>query len=183
LGAHEALPYLARIGWSGDTHDLEQDLLALSDTVGHLALALDVGEYVLPVVGVEYHIEASIRESQHLWAAFLGLLIERGHCLAGRRTAALKWIGHTHERHMPEVWPEQWRAEAQVQKQKLLATALRRINHVKLVYRPDHPPEAKAYLEQMPFWLSYDAANQGLTLSEPLRSAVPLIGREGDTAA
>jgi hypothetical protein len=37
-----------------------------------------------------------------------------------------------------------------------LPVFLRRINHVKLVFQPGHPPEAKAYLALIQRWLGQD---------------------------
>ncbi|HEX8271362.1 MAG TPA: hypothetical protein VF615_01850 [Longimicrobiaceae bacterium] len=131
--------YLARVEWPGDPHALG-DLLATVGTAdgrrlhqGPGMLHLDVGEDgVQPRVGLEYVLErgGQIRGRLHE-TEFLDHLVELGLCTAAKREGLLAWPGYSFEDFAHELWP---------------SLVKRRVNHVKLVYEPRRPPEAKAYL-------------------------------------
>lgn len=131
--------YLARVEWPGDPHALG-DLLATVGAVdgrrlhpGPGMLHLDVGgDGVQPRIGLEYVLErgGQIRGRLHE-TEFLDRLVELGLCTAAKRDGLLAWPGYSFEDFAHELWP---------------SLVKRRVNHVKLVYEPGRPPEAKAYL-------------------------------------
>lgn len=149
--------YLERVGWPGTRADWEPLLTAVAPGVERIALGLDVGARVLPRLGVECHLAESLQEADTArWSSLLGELEVRGVCLPDKRRALLDWVGHTHLRARPEALPAHLRAQSAALGPQALPVFLRRINHVKLVFQPGQPPEAKAYLALIQRWLGRD---------------------------
>jgi hypothetical protein len=154
----DTLPgYLERVGWPGTPAEWEPLLAAVAPRVERLALSLDVGGTVQPRLGVECHLAESLQEADTArWAAVLEVLVARGLCLPAKQRALLDWVGHTHLRSRPEALPDHLRALSMGLGPRALPVFLRRINHVKLVFQPGRPPEAKAYLALLQRWLGQE---------------------------
>jgi hypothetical protein len=167
--------YLARIGWPGEPEELEAMLAPVAGRVERMALSLDVGAAVLPKVGVECHLAESLYEPDtERWTALLDVLVERGLCLPAKREALVGWLGHTHLRSRPETLPSNLRALSASLGPSALPVFLRRLNHLKLVFQPGQPPEAKAYLALLQRWLGHDGQRKRYVFGdvEEVRHAV-----------
>lgn len=175
LGPGTLPAYLVRIGWPGDTSEVEALLTRVAGRVERMALSLDVGPAVLPKLGVECHLAESLHEADsERWASLLAALVAQGLCLPAKRDALLAWLGHTHLRARPEALPGNLRALCALLGPKALPVFLRRINHLKLVLQPGLPPEAKAYLVLLQRWLGHDGRRQRYVFGdlEEVRDAV-----------
>lgn len=173
LPAHHLVPYLAAIGWEGPREELDSVLARLADDADHVALAVDVGERVFSTIGVEFHIEGETARRKVRWKRFLERLVAEGHCVPAKRDAVLAWLGHLHARSAPEAWPRNLRALSAMAGPDVLSTFLRQVSHVKVVYDAGRPLQAKAYLELMHRWLSFDPKKQAYVLSDtPDRAAM-----------
>jgi hypothetical protein len=168
--------YLGRAGWSGPLSEIE-DLLAWMPS--GLTLCLDVGERVLPRVGVQYHIDENMKISTPRWIDFLDLLVARGLCLPAKRDGLVAWLGHMHERSHPQVWPESLSRLSERLGPNTLSVFLRTISHIKVSYQPGLPLEAKAYIGLVQTWLSYDHERGRHTLEERPRERA-LLQAAGD---
>jgi hypothetical protein len=155
--------YLSRAGWSGSLRAIEE-LLAWMPS--GLTLCIDVGEQILPRVGVQYHIDENMKSSTPRWIEFLDMLVDRGLCLPAKRDGLVSWCGHLHERSHREVWPETLTRLSRRLGGNVMSVFLRMINHVKVSYQPGQPLEAKAYLGLVQTWLRYDQQRGRYILDE-----------------
>lgn len=158
--------YLERVGWPGERAGLESLLEKVAGRVDRVSPCLDVGERVLPRVGLECALSEGSWEEPERWALLLERLMEQGLCLPEKAAALRAWLGHTYLRSSPEALPGSLRALAQELSPHALPVFLRRINHIKLVYQPGQAPEAKAYLALLQFWLGYDVRARAWSLAE-----------------
>jgi hypothetical protein len=112
-------------------------VLPLFAGVDRLHLSFDLAEAILPRVGIEGSFPRQPSREPG-WAAFLDRLVQRGLSSSAKRDAVLAWPGYDTFWTAPQGWP-------------LAALGprgfcLRALSHLKVVCRPEQPPEAKAYL-------------------------------------
>jgi hypothetical protein len=130
------IPAVVRaLGWSGPADAYAsrwKDLLEFGDRG---TLHLDVGRGIAPRVGIE----VIFGERSATWqrddpedTRVLDYLVEKGLCLPEKRDAVLSWVGAF---RLGGLHGEDGSA-----------LFLRTVSHVKLVFEPDQPPQAKAYL-------------------------------------
>ncbi len=98
---------------------------ALFEGVERIHLSLDLGEEVLPRIGIEGSF-ARLPGREPRWRELFERLVSRGLCDPGKRDAMLAWAGS-------DSWPAG-------------GFCFRKPSHVKVVCRPGREPEAKAYL-------------------------------------
>jgi hypothetical protein len=135
LGAWPLAEYLARIA-----PQAAPELAALSP-LGQGAerthLSFDVGDAVLPRIGIEWSFRRPPRREPR-WAQLFARLAGRGLCSEEKRQAVLAWPGGDTFWTAPREWP--------VETHGIGGSCRRVLSHVKVVHRPDREPEAKAYL-------------------------------------
>lgn len=111
--------------------------VSLLEGAERLHLSFDVTEEILPRVGIEgSYPRQPPREPR--WKGLFLRLVAEGLCSPQKRDAALAWPGYDSFWTAPERWPV-----AEIGPQGFCARAL---SHLKIVCRPDRPPEAKVYL-------------------------------------
>ena len=135
LGSQHITAYLTRVGWPGALDQVETLVNELRGKVDRIDLLhLDVGERVLPKVGLEGLCDET-RGAGRGWSAFLDHLVAQGWCTPSKRAALLAWPGTTDLAPGPSArLPDK------------LTVLRRRLSHVKLVHQPGVTWEAKAYL-------------------------------------
>ncbi|GAB3158664.1 hypothetical protein [Amycolatopsis sp. NPDC004378] len=160
LRADEVPAYLDRIGWTGSAAQLRAIRRGLDGFTPLATLALDVGTSVRPRLGIEYNLEArrSLHDSAARWRPFLDRLVEDGLCARHKRDPLLACIGFDHERVDEESWPAGLRAASDRHGPNVLSVLVRKLVHIKVVFEPGRPVEAKAYLELTHDWLTFDPA-------------------------
>jgi hypothetical protein len=120
--------YLDRLGWTGQRDDMIDALSPFTDRALRLALGIDVGEAIMPRIGIECYLHNGHRTRiEGHWIEFLDLLVACGMCCPDKRDALLLWPGQTTARFL---WP---------------VTFALGLNHIKLIYQPSCPLQAKAY--------------------------------------
>lgn len=159
-------PYLGAIGWEGQLAELDARVARLAEDVDHVALAVDVGERVFSPVGVEFHIEGETARRKVRWGHFLDALVTDGDCVPAKREAVLAWLGHQHARAEAHAWPRHLLELAEEAGPDALSTFLRQVSHVKVVFDPGRPLNAKVYLEFLHRWLRFDPAKRAYVLTE-----------------
>jgi hypothetical protein len=140
MRAGEVMQYLVAVGWNHPTAQvawvLEQ---AAPLPAAEVVLTLDVGETILPTVGIEVRADPSGE-----WGPILGRLVTLGLCAPHKARAALRWPGcdavlrGLTPADITLRPPSTARAAAG-------ALQARTLNHLKLVTHPGRPPVAKAY--------------------------------------
>jgi hypothetical protein len=114
-----------------------QDAAGLFDGVERIHLSLDLGEEVLPRIGIEGSF-SRLPGREPRWGGLFERLVSRGLCRPEKRDAALAWQGSETFWTAPLAWP--------VETVGAGGFCFRKLSHVKVVCRPDREPEAKAYL-------------------------------------
>jgi hypothetical protein len=130
--------YLQAVGWTGSGAALEALTERLAGSRAGAVLAnpalvhLDVGVDVGAAVGLEYVFDRPPQVRGVLpQGAFLDALVAEGLCTPEKRVALSAWPGCSLERFAHELWQ---------------SLAIRRVNHVKVVFDGDRAALAKGYL-------------------------------------
>ncbi|MES1240539.1 MAG: hypothetical protein ABUT39_02870 [Acidobacteriota bacterium] len=110
---------------------------ALFQGVERVHLSLDIGEEILPRIGIEGSF-SRLPNWEPGWRKLFGRLIDQGLCRPEERDAALAWRGSDTFWTAPAAWP--------VEAIGPVGFCFRKLSHVKVVCRPDRRLEAKLYL-------------------------------------
>ena len=153
----QIVPYLQRIGWLGPLDEVADVLAPFCHMAVNLALNVDAGDGVGPKIGLECYLDE--RRDPQLgprWPALLEHLVAHGMCTPEKHDALLGWPGW--QRTSQFIWPSLF---------------LRLLNHLKLVYAPGQPLEAKAYWGVIQHWSRMDGAMEGADRSTGQQSGTP----------
>lgn len=152
--SEDPLPFLRRAGWRGEEAGLRAVLDPLLRLVDVVALDVDVGESVRGKIGFECYFRKNRQPSREpRWETFLDFLVGEGLCTKRKRDALLAYPGHLEEK-APVPWPEALIRASALLGPRHVSAFTRTLNHVKVVYEPGKPPEAKAYLAGNHLWRS-----------------------------
>lgn len=160
--APEQMPaYLADLGWPGPTGELEALISNLDHLVDQIALDLDAGQSILPKIGLECYFEGRKQPKyEPRWYEFLDYLGQLGVCCPAKRDGLLAYPGLVRESAHQSLWPSHLRATPNYIGGYLESIFFTGLHHVKIVYQPDCPLEAKAYLYVAQAWLPTAPATQ-----------------------
>ena len=147
--------FLRRLGWSAPTTELEEWLAAVSEQVGYITLNLDIGARIYPRIGLECSFNDE-RLPDKRWAPFLDYLVARGLCAADKRDALLYWWGSDSPQTASQSWPQHLILSSLLQPPDKFGVIGRRSSHVKLVYQPGQPLQAKGYIGFGHLWVNAD---------------------------
>jgi hypothetical protein len=159
IPADKLLDYLSRLGWTGSISKLEAFVSELSSWVDRVDLDLDVGDTILPKIGLECYFNRQ-PQFEPKWQLFLGRLVEIGLCVPAKRDAILAYPGYSHERANRELWPSNLLRASNLLWPRVSSIFIRKLNHIKIVYQPDIPVEAKAYLSTGSHWTHLLASHE-----------------------
>ena len=169
LASNQISAYLARAGWQGPTDELETVATQLFEFVDSITVCLDVGATIDPKIGLECILDRQ-PDREPRWSAFLNDLVRRGLCAPDKRDGLLAWPGHTDPTSNPHPWPNHLITESLLHPPDQFSIFERRLSHIKIVYRPQRPLEAKGYL-----WFNHQWARPTPTQSAemPLTDSDP----------
>jgi hypothetical protein len=143
--------FLRRIGWPGDPPELERRLASLVRGAESVILDVDVGETVLPTLGLEcFAGEDGDPDLVDRWARFLDPLVECELCRPERRQALLDWALVLRESEVPD-WPAHLKEASEFVGTEVEGSVVRAVNHVKLGWGP-HGLRAKGSLRVQHRW-------------------------------
>ena len=145
--------YLNEIGWSGSVSKLKSVLSDLSSFANFISLNFAVGDTVFPKIGFECYIDKQPKISPK-WHSFLDYLVERQLCTLDKADALLKYPGYSVEKSHQDLWPSNLANASILVAPSMRSTLVRFLHHIKIVYQPDRPLKAKAYLWLGHLWLS-----------------------------
>jgi hypothetical protein len=118
-----------------------------------VSLNIDVGETVGRKIGFECYFDGNRQPRREpRWNTFLDSLVRSGLCTADKREALLAYPGYADEDADGVPWPTALRRASQLLGRRSLSTLVRSPHHIKIVYRPGEPLEAKAYLAGNHHW-------------------------------
>jgi hypothetical protein len=138
--------YLMQIGWRESTETIStlvSNLYGLVDKI--YVLSFDIGDVIYPRVGLEFFLKKQ-PEHEPRWELFLDRLIEMGLCTPAKKNALLAWPGISQKADNPELWPQNLSRADRLLSFRASSVFWRTISHVKIVYQPDSPLEAKGYI-------------------------------------
>ena len=147
--------YLAKIGWPGSTTDLSDLVERLSGFVDSIRLDIDVSDRVHPKLGLECYMADKLQPAtEPRWAVFLEDLVEGGLCRPAKRDGLLAYTGFLRQRDYGDLWPEYLQDISALLGNGLSENILfKGLHHIKVVYQPEQPLAAKAYLHVQQVWL------------------------------
>jgi hypothetical protein len=123
------LTYLEAVGWVGPSEELTATVGRLFQLGDFVYLNLDVGERVYPKIGIECHFRGVAQPPMEpRWPSLLAHLVEHGLCTPEKKEALLGFPGASFQRLIYE------------------RVFYRGLHHIKVVYQPGRPTEAKAYI-------------------------------------
>ncbi|VEP15567.1 conserved hypothetical protein [Hyella patelloides LEGE 07179] len=155
------LEYLNSIGWSHEEPKLRTQIAQLSGLVDRIDLDIDVGNVIYPKIGLECYVNPSVSQ-QSQWELFLDYLVANQLCLTKKRDALLTYPGYSFEQLDSETWPTHLTNVSSLLGAGVMSFISRNIHHIKIVYQPKKPLEAKAYLSVSQGWLSKTLLKQHL---------------------
>jgi hypothetical protein len=145
----QLLDYLQKIGWNYPTEPLADLISKLSASFDYLVLAFDVCEKIYPRIGLECYLEKQ-PSYEPRWQLILDNLIKFGLCTPAKRDALLTWSGIDKKKYQQQG-NLSWES---VFSKSMYSVYWRTINHLKFVYQPGCPLEAKGYLASGHRWLA-----------------------------
>ncbi|MBW4553464.1 MAG: hypothetical protein KME35_20470 [Aphanocapsa sp. GSE-SYN-MK-11-07L] len=148
--------YLMQIGWSDPTNTFSTLTSTLSKFVDSILLSVDVGDTVLPRIGLECFLDNQLYEEPR-WELFLDYLVEEGLCAPAKKNSLLNWPGFSQKSSAPDLWPSNISFGDRLLGSRAVSLFYRWISHIKLVYQSGIPLEAKGYLAFCHSWFERNA--------------------------
>jgi hypothetical protein len=148
ISSNQILKYLKQIGWSGSQEIIESLLLKLSKFTRSICLSYDVGERVLPRIGIEFFLYKQPKYD-YRWNFFLDYLVDLNLCSYLKKEALLNWFGYskiTSNSNFLSTFYDKSDCSSVIFKSPQTNILIRRVSHIKIVYNSDKSLEAKAYL-------------------------------------
>lgn len=131
--------FLKRIDYQNDISQLKEVLLRSPSCVQACSLLFDIGETINPRFGIEFYaLDTSYKEKKKSTRIFLDFLESENLTNRAKNNAILSWIGGSRE--------ESYSLYGENPFSYSYHDFIRGVNHIKLVYQPGLPLEAKAYL-------------------------------------
>ncbi len=151
--ARAQLPvYLRQVGWPGPLDEVE--LLAdwVFQNAEWVTLCLDVGDKVYPKFGLECSFDPKHADQAALWAGVMDACAVHGIGTDSQRAGLLAWPGLIDPVSATLPWPRHLILQSLAAPANQFIFIRRRISHLKLVYQPGRPLEAKGYLGFETIW-------------------------------
>jgi len=146
LYPQQIISYLKTIGWSDETGEFESLIEEISDKADRFVLSFDVcKDSIGPRIGIECSFTSNLYQQETRWNTLLNYLVEKGLCLPEKRDALLSYPGMENEENFSGGIMKPLISVSTNIDNFASSTIVRYINHIKIVYKPGHPLEAKAY--------------------------------------
>lgn len=147
IPSEQLIDYLKQIGWKNSTDALFRLISNLSERVESIALSFDMGDNIYPRIGLECFFEKQPFDGDLGLQSFLDdYLVKEGLCTPEKRNALLTWPGFCQKADQPDLWPSNLHQIDRLFSAKAFSIFSRTLNHIKIIYLPDSPLSAKAYL-------------------------------------
>lgn len=162
LTPDEIVPYLERVGWPGDSRDLASLVAEVGLQVDRIDLDIDVDRTVLPKIGLECYLNRQPKFEPR-WRSFCDYLVEKKCCHPGKVQALLAYPGFVRSQPGGPAWPDYLDKTAALLGRHVISVIFRTLHHIKVVFNPGRPLEAKAYLAIDHNWLDGHAVKTAFT--------------------
>lgn len=151
--------YLGQIGWSDPNDTLSSLVSTLPQFTDFILLSFDVGDRIYPRIGLECFLNQQPQEEPR-WQLFLDWLVAEGICTSAKSKAVMAWEGFSQKSSAPDLWPTNISWGDRFLGSRAVSIFWRGLNHLKLVYQPGSPLEAKAYLAFGHGWFDLNASTE-----------------------
>jgi len=142
----EIISYLSALGWSDDNNVFEELIRDLEIRADRFVLSFDVTpDGIGPRIGIECSFEENRYHEESRWEGLFDYLVQKGMCLAQKRDALLRYPGVEHPDDFTGGVMKPFASVSQHLDNLFSGLLVRYISHVKVVYVPNRPLEAKAY--------------------------------------
>jgi hypothetical protein len=151
--ARAQLPeYLQQVGWTGPLDEAERLADWAYDNAEWVTLCLDVSDSVYPKFGLECSFDPKHADQVARWVGLLDACVALGVCTDSQRAGLLSWPGLIDPASAAQPWPRHLMLQSLAAPADQFIFIRRRISHIKLVYQPGRPLEAKGYLGFETVW-------------------------------
>jgi hypothetical protein len=151
--------YLRSVGWRDPTDNLDILVSELSVFVDRIAINVSIDNGIHPKIGLECYIDKQPSCTSQ-WQMLFEFMIKRNLCTDDKINGLLEWPGYIEEKSFKGIWPSNFAQASTFVYPNLRSAATRAINHIKLVYQPMEPLQAKAYLWFGHRWIKPDGSLQ-----------------------
>jgi len=166
--------YLDRIGWSGPVRRVTDLVAGLAAVTDRICVDVDVDAAVGPRIGVECYFNGFDPGRGPGWQRLLDYLVEGGLCRPEKRAGLAAYPGSSDAVADPDRWPERLLRASSLLGPRAISVIFRSLHHVKVVYEPGRPLEAKAYLAAGHRWLTpYSATSRSTAIRSNRPAASP----------
>ena len=149
--------FLEKIRWCGNMDAFVNTYQRLSVLADRMSLCLDVGAEIYPRIGLECFIHPQT-DNASPWAQLIDELTGSGLCTHSKGEALQLWPGFTYPTSSPVPWPVGLMIESMLGPSDRFSVMGRRLSHIKLDFRPQQSPSAKAYFGFGRLWLQPEAS-------------------------
>lgn len=149
MDGNNILSYLIAIGHRLMVDRLHSELKWLLHYSDTLSVNIDVQNMTVPKIGLEVK-----PQTKSLMTLLLDDLIRKGLCTKQKRDALLNWSGQSPELNYDHILKNVSLCAPPPFQSNISIFHTRRINHIKIVFKPNRKVEAKAYLYIGYGWLS-----------------------------
>ena len=161
----QIVSYLKAIGFAYDTKEIALLIEELEKMVTRIVLSFDVtDDGIGPKIGVECGFNPKHHDQyqpEPRWSEFLDYLVKKELCLPEKRDALLSFLPNTEDdENSNEQWQEPLVISTKITGNEFTNVLVRQMGHIKIVYKPNHPLEAKAYFGARLFGITRDSAQQ-----------------------
>jgi hypothetical protein len=143
---NQIIPYLTSLGWSDSNEEVATLLKELEGQVSRVVLHITITEEgVDQKIGIECSFSPDLYHLETRWSAFLDYLIKKGVCLPEKKEALLSFSGVEQEDQTNDFTLISYEVSAKIPDDNFSRALVRYISHIKLIYTPNAPIQAKAY--------------------------------------
>lgn len=121
----------------------------LSDFSDKIEVDIDLGDEIGEKIGYECYIES---ENIEKWQKFLDFLVDEKMCTKEKCEAILNYPGVSDSDTDRDIWPENLLDALSVMNSWKQSIFKRSIHHIKVVFEPGKPLQAKVYLAVNHYW-------------------------------
>jgi hypothetical protein len=146
ITAQEIIPYLQSLGWTDENNGLQSLLNDVEKLATRVVLHISITEDgVEQKIGLECAFHPDLYNFETRWEAFFDYLVKKNVCLPEKKEAMLQFMGVEQEDSTQEFNLNSYVVSAKIPDNNYSSALVRYISHIKLVYKPKQPLEAKAY--------------------------------------
>ena len=140
------IPYLNTLGWSDEKNNFRTLIADVAQLADRFVLSYDVtNDGIEPRIGLECSFEENLYHEETRWEDLFEYLVKKGMCLPQKRDALLQYPGVEHPDDFSGGIMKPFVSISQHLDDIFSGSCVRYISHVKVVYLPGRPVEAKAY--------------------------------------